>query len=150
MLILYETFEQCGMEIHIKKPTDKKAKTVAMLATHGGTDLSDINVTINDIANCTIPVVNKAKYLGSVLDREPGHEADVDARIASASSAFAKLKPLVFKNKNISIEAKRAAYVACVLTILLYGSECWALTKRMRAKLATFHNMAARMIYGCL
>ena len=30
--ILYETFEQCGMEIHIKKPTDKKAKTVAMLA----------------------------------------------------------------------------------------------------------------------
>ena len=155
------------MEIHIKKPTDKKAKTVAMLAalppavydrldadvggaaTHGGADLSDINVTINDIANCTIPVVDKAKYLGSILDREPGHEADVDARIASASSAFAKLKPLVFKNKNISIEAKRAAYVACVLTILLYGSECWALTARMRAKLATFHNMAARMIYGC-
>ena len=30
--ILYETFEQCGMEIHIKEPTDKKAKTVAMLA----------------------------------------------------------------------------------------------------------------------
>ena len=92
--ILYETFEQCGMEIHIKKPTDKKAKTVAMLAalppavydglwsevggaaTHGGADLSDINVTINDIANCTIPVVDKAKYLGSILDREPGHEAD--------------------------------------------------------------------------
>ena len=90
--ILYETFEQCGMEIHIKKPTDKKAKAVAMLAalppavydglwsevggaaTYGGTDLSDINVTINDIANCTIPVVNKAKYLGSILDREPGHE----------------------------------------------------------------------------
>ena len=110
--------------------------------------MSDINVTINDIANCTIPVVDKAKYLGSILDREPGHEADVDARIASASSAFAKLKPLVFKNKNISIEAKRAAYVACVLTILLYGSECWALTARMRAKLATFHNMAARCHAG--
>ena len=71
-----DVLEQCGMEIHIKKPTDKKAKTVAMLAalppavydglwpeeggaaTYGGTDLSDINVTINDIANCTIPVVN--------------------------------------------------------------------------------------------
>ena len=64
-------------------------------ATHGGADLSDINVTINDIANCTIPVVDKAKYLGSILDREPGHETDVDARIAAASSAFAKLKPLV-------------------------------------------------------
>ena len=46
-------------------------------------------------------------------------------------------------------EVSGAAYVACVLTILLYGSECWALTKRMRAKLATFHNMAARVIYGC-
>ena len=46
-------------------------------ATHGGADLSDINVTINDIANCTIPVVDKAKYLGSILDREPGHTAGI-------------------------------------------------------------------------
>ena len=112
------------MKIHVKKPTDKKAKTVAMLAalppavydglwpeeggaaTYGGTDLSDINVTINDIANCTIPVVNKAKYLGSILDREPGHEADVDARIAAASSAFAKLKPLVFKTKIFQLRPR--------------------------------------------
>ena len=72
--------------------------------------------------------------------RQKRHEADVDARIAAASSAFAKLKPLVFKNKNISIEAKRAAYVACVLTILLYGSECWALTKRMRAHFTTWQR----------
>ena len=60
---LYETFEQCGMEIHIKKPTDKKAKTVAMLAalppavydglwaeeggaaTHGGTLSRDFHRT---------------------------------------------------------------------------------------------------------
>merc|ERR1711966_606786 len=27
---LYRTFADCGMEIHIKKPGDKKAKTVAL------------------------------------------------------------------------------------------------------------------------
>ena len=75
-------------------------------ATHGGADLSDTNATINDIANCTMPVVNKAKYLGSILDREPGHEADVDARIASASSAFAKLKPLAFKTKIFQLRLR--------------------------------------------
>jgi hypothetical protein len=26
--VLYQTFANCGMEIHIKKPGDKKAKTV--------------------------------------------------------------------------------------------------------------------------
>ena len=80
------------MEVHIKKPTDKKAKTVAMLAalppaiydreyaevggaaTYGGNDFSDIKVTIPEagIIDGTIPIVDRAKYLGSMIDREPG------------------------------------------------------------------------------
>ena len=36
---------------------DRMDADVGGAATHGGADLSDINVTINDIANCTIPVV---------------------------------------------------------------------------------------------
>jgi hypothetical protein len=34
----------------------------------------------------------------------------------------------VFKSRSISLPAKRAAYVELVLSILLYGSECWCLT----------------------
>ena len=45
--ILYETFEQCGMEIHIKKPTDKKAKTVAD-AGHFSRSISQRSYSIAD------------------------------------------------------------------------------------------------------
>ena len=70
-----------------------------------------------------MPVVEKARYLGVVLNRNANHEAAVDDRIAEASSAFCKLKTSLFKSDDISLPAKRAAYVALVLSILLYGSE---------------------------
>ena len=52
------------------------------------------------------------------------------------------------KTKNISLEAKRAAYVTCVLSILLYGCECWANTAEIRRKLTSFHNRCARTMVG--
>ena len=164
--ILLKTFEDCGMDIHIKKPTDKKAKTVMLFCAvqnseydrwyadsggaenFGGADLSEIQVgTVRGVENCTIPIVEKAKYLGSILDRKMGHISDVEARISQANGAFASLK-ILFKNKNISLEAKRAAYVTCVLSILLYGCECWANTAEIRRKLTSFHNRCARTMVG--
>ncbi len=76
-----------------------------------------------------------------------GHISDVEARISQANGAFASLK-ILFKNKNISLEAKRAAYVTCVLSILLYGCECWANTAEIRRKLTSFHNRCARTMVG--
>ena len=73
--------------------------------------------------------------------------ADVDARVAAASSAFGALHR-VFKSKAISLPAKRAAYVACVLAVLLYGSECWAVTAAMRSELDAFHHRCARVMVG--
>ena len=159
---LVDTFEDCGMDVHLKKPRDKKAKTVALYvaaqsseydrfhsdeggaATYGGADLTDIKVDDRGV----IPVVEKARYLGGMLNRNANHEAAVDDRIAKASSAFGKLKPRLFKSDDISLPAKRAAYVALVLSILLYGSECWAITARMRRKLRSFHRFCCRTMFG--
>ena len=131
------------MEIHIKKPGDKKAKTVALFVpaqgcecdrfhsdvggagTYGGEDLSDIPIKVGDTEG-VIPVVEKAVYLGGVIDKNLNHETAVDARISKAPAAFGKLKGYVFASKDISLPAKRAAYVALVLSILLCGYECWA------------------------
>ena len=51
------------------------------------------------------------------------HE-EVDRRIAGASRAFGALRRAVFKDSNLSFQTKRAVYQACVLAVLLYGSEC--------------------------
>ena len=162
---LYQTFADCGMEIHVKKPGDKKAKTVALFVpaqgceydrfhsdvggagTYGGEDLSDIPIKVGDIEG-VIPVVEKAVYLGGVIDKNLNHETAVDARISKASAAFGKLKGYVFASKDISLPAKRAAYVALVLSILLYGCECWAITASMRRKVQSFHNRCSRIMCG--
>ena len=83
-----------------------------------------------------------------MLNRDADCAVDVDARIGKAAAAFGKLKPLVFKSKNISLPAKRAAYVVIVMSILLYGSEMWVLSATSRRKLRSFHHRCLRVMCG--
>ena len=85
-----------------------------------------------------IPVVDKAVYLGSTLSRKGTCTKDVESRVNKAAAAFGKLSPLVFKNKDISKNAKKVAYISIVVSILLYGCELWALTAAGRRKLRAF------------
>jgi len=64
---------------------------------------------------------------------------DVDTRIKLASGAFASAKPF-FASKQIGLEQKKIAYEGLILSILLYGSESWALTAALRKRLELFHN----------
>ena len=43
---------------------------------------------------------------------------------------------------------KRKVYQACVLSVLLYGSECWTPLKKQLKKLDSFHNRCIRTIMG--
>ena len=160
--VLIQTFADFGMEVHIKRPGDRKEKTIVLFVavqgceydryyasaggagTYGGTDLSDIKLPCGGL----IPVKEEAKYLGSTLNRNADHAVDIAARIKKAGSAFGRLKPLIFKSKGISLGAKRAAYVTCVLSILLYGSEMWVLSARSRRQLRSFHRRCVRCICG--
>jgi len=96
--------------------------------------------------NCSIPVVDKFNYLGSIASSEATDKADVKARISTASNAFGALNKPVFKNPKISQNAKVALYLSLIISILLYGSECWVLTKADEDALSTFHNTCARAI----
>jgi len=69
---------------------------------------------------------------------------DVEARITAATRAFGSLGKLVFQSASVSPAAKREAYVALVLSILLYGSEGRCLTAALWAKLRRFHHRCAR------
>ena len=93
-------------------------------------------------------MVDKAVYLGSTLSREGTCTKDVESRVNKAAAAFGKLSPLVFKNKDISMNAKKVAYIAIVVSILLYGCELWALTAAGRRKLRAFHHRCVRSICG--
>ena len=49
---------------------------------------------------------------------------------------------------NLSVATKRQVYQACVVSLLLYCSECWVPLSRDVAALSTFHMKCIRSILG--
>jgi len=150
-----EHFARWGMQVHEKAPGDKKVKTLVLFCaappmsyinphTYDNANLSDIRLPSGNV----IPVVDKAKYLGSMISRDGTDTVDVVARVAAATKAFGSLSRLVFRSDQVSAAAKREAYVAIVLAILIYGSESWCLTAEMWGRLRRFHHQCARAMCG--
>ena len=71
-------------------------------------------------------------------------DEDVALRIRKASGMSGSLQACLFKQKGFSNETKVAVYNSLVLSVLLYGSESWALTQRLRDKLRSFHRRCVR------
>ena len=69
-------------------------------------------------------------YLRSSIPANSRIDDDIDKRIANASKAFGTLCQAVFKDANLSITTKRLECQACVLSVLLYGGECWIPLKK--------------------
>ena len=74
--------------------------------------------------------------------------SDIDKRIAQASRAFRALCQPVFKNRNLRVETKHKAYQACVLSIQLYGAECWTPLRKDLKRLDSFHNRCIHSTLG--
>ena len=52
----------------------------------------------------------------------------------------------VWRSSTYSTRTKLKLYHSCVLTTLLYGSECWRLTEKDLSKLSTFHTKSLQRI----
>ena len=87
--------------------------------------------------------VDKFTYLGSILSL---HDIeDITSPLGKARSAFFRL-PSVWKSNNYSRKTKLRLYQSNVLSVLLYGSECWRMTERDSSRLAAFHTTCLRRI----
>ena len=95
-----------------------------------------------------VEAVKEFPYLGSVVDSSGRIDADVNRRVAQASKAFGALRKAVFLDKNLRMATKRKIYNACVLSVLLYGAECWIPLRRHEKKVSTFHHRCIRTILG--
>ena len=65
--------------------------------------------------------------------------AEIDRRIASAARAFGALR-CIFDDQNLSLCTKRLIYSACVVSVLLYGSECWPVLRRDEFRIDGFRH----------
>ena len=92
--------------------------------------------------------MDEFSYLGSLVASSGRIDIEVDRHIANAAKAFEALRHAIFMDKNLTINTKWWVYQACVLSVLLYGSECWTPLRRHLKKLNDFHHHCIRTIVG--
>ena len=95
-----------------------------------------------------IESVNEFQYLGSVIASSGRMLPNIDQRIAKASRACGALHKSVFNSRDLRVETKCMVYQACVLSVLLYGSECWTPLRKDLKKLDSFNHRCIRTILG--
>jgi hypothetical protein len=98
--------------------------------------------------NGIISATKLFRYLGSILSYDMDDSHDIDRRIELASKAFGMIQKYVFAEKQVSYLIKHKIYVAAILSILLYGSDCWYMRMDLFHKLQKFHHRCMRIIYG--
>lgn len=77
----------------------------------------------------------KCKYLGSYLDTE----TDISRRKILAIQAYNKYKHILESNK-IFLSTRKIILNTLVMSIFLYNSELWTLTKKIETSLDIFHR----------
>jgi sorting nexin-29 len=131
--IFKETAEYLGLKINKKKSKVMKIN-----------NRTDTPIKID---NEPLEETETFDYLGSKVAKDGDAEKDVRARMGKAMYAFATLKK-IWRAKNISLQTKTRIYKSNVLSVLLYGAECWKMTQKIGHKLETFQNRCLRRILG--
>lgn len=103
---------------------------------------------IINIGSHTLQVVKEFTYLGSTISNNLSIDSEISRRIGRASTAMSRLSKRVWENSSLSRATKVMIYRACILSTLLYGSECWSTYMRQEHQLNTFHMRCLRRILG--
>ena len=147
-LIIDRHFTSFGLQVHrgryLMNGERKKSKTECMYFPAQG-NYTDGDTTDVIVDNGFYAFTKTFKYLGSIITYDLSADADVAARIRSATGAFAKLrKTLLCKRTKLS--QRSAIYVTIVMSILLFGSETWGCKENLLKKLEVFHNHCIRQM----
>ena len=136
-----------GLEMHAAASPGADSKTLAMMvpAADNRTDQDLRDIQLED--GRTVPFATVVKYLGTMISSDWTDTVAVKTRMDKANGMFAMNKKWLC-SKDASALAKARYYETCVLAALLYGAETWRLTKQLRSKLRTFHNMKVRQMAG--
>lgn len=93
-----------------------------------------------------IKYVNEYIYLGQIISFEEAMEKEIDKRIATSWKKYWANKD-VFKS-DLPIHLKKKIMDNTILPTLLYGCQCWALTKTVIRKITTFQRATERSMLG--
>ena len=98
------------------------------------------------ICNNGVEFVDKFAYLGSIITNPGDLQPDINRRIGMAAGVMRSLRQPRWRHSSISLETKLRVYQASVLSVLIYGSECWPISTSLYSRLSAFDMQAQRTI----
>jgi hypothetical protein len=143
-------FKLFGLEMHIGRDQNAErgpftdSKTEAMYCPTRKKRYEDADTSFLAAVNGGVAFTRNFCYLGSIFDDSLKDNKDINKRISKATAVFGALSKCVFRRKDVTSSTKRKVYEALVLSILLYGCECWHLTASQRQRLTSFHRSCVR------
>ena len=130
-----EGIEKKGLKVNT-------GKTEVMVCSRQGT-----SVNITDNKGTALKQVDKFKYLGITMSANGGSEEAVRARVSAAWTKWRELSG-VFFDKKMPRRLKIKLYLTVIRPVLLYGAECWTVTKKEEQILETTEMRMLRRIKG--
>ena len=97
------------------------------------------------LENEILEEVDEFTYLGSTISKSNATEKDMTNRLQKAKSSFHQLNK-IWRSSSIGEKTKIRLYQSNILSVLLYGAECWRLTQKDNQRLSGFHNKCLRKI----
>ena len=94
-----------------------------------------------------VECVTKFCYLGDTLGAGGGVEEAVRARVRSAWAKFKELSPIL-TTRGASFHVKGKVYMACVQSVLVYGTETWSMKVENLRSLERAERMMVRWMCG--
>lgn len=109
--------------------------------------MTNSNEEIIQINNRELEYVTEYTYLGQIVTFNNATRKEVQRRISAAWSKFWSLR-FILTSQEYSIRMKKDILDSCILPLLLYGAQTWALTDRERKMLGTCQRKLERKILG--
>jgi len=94
-----------------------------------------------------VMAVEEFVYLGSLIHSSTGSTCDISRRSAITRAAIQSLENQIWRSR-LAISTKLKLYNMCILPIILYGSDCWAICKTDAHKIDALDQGCLRMLLG--
>ena len=120
------------------------AKTKIM-SIGAGNDDDQPTITLRGNA---LEAVEEFSYLGSKVGQTARVDGEVSTQLEKVATVYQMWRRKVFRSQSVSKKTKAHVFRVIVMSVLLYGSETWAVTQQDLKRLHAFQMKCLRDIIG--
>ena len=138
---VYREARACGLQLH-----PEKTKIITSTNRSGGRPHGR-NIKIGDMKIEILTRETSMKYLGRKISFGEYHEDELASRIRAGWAKFMQHKQEL-TSKYYSLNDRLRLFTSVITPTVLYGSECWTMTKVMENALKRTQRKMLRMVLG--